>query len=114
MRTLDTHLDPHLHLPADPEPPAQAPAAPDPERLAAVCRRIALMLGNSDFEASTEWLEHAPLLRQGLGDDFGPIASAIENFGFESALQHLHMAAAARAIPLEEGGSGAARSSQAP
>jgi hypothetical protein len=83
---------------------ARAPERPvlDPEHLAAVCQHIAQLLAASDFEASTEWLEHEALLRQGLGRGYSPIANAIENFEFESALQSLRTAAQAHGIPLEE------------
>ena len=97
IQTLDTHL------PAAPERPAMAPVALNPQQLAAVCQRIAQLLAASDFEASTEWLDHEPLLRQGLGKDFSLISNAIENFDFEAALQGLRTAVSAQGIQLEEG-----------
>ncbi len=97
IQTLDAHL------PAPPEPPSPAAAALDPRQLSTVCQRIALLLADSYAEANTEWETHEPLLRQGLGEDFGPIATAIEKFDYESALHSLLKATLARAIELGEG-----------
>ena len=87
-----------------PERPTPRPTALDPEHLAAVCQHIAQLLAASDFEASTEWLEHESLLRQGLGRGYSPIANAIENFEFESALQSLRAAAASLDLHLSPKG----------
>ncbi|MGE0110920.1 MAG: ATP-binding protein [Aquabacterium sp.] len=87
-----------------PERPTLTPTALDPERLASVCQHIAQLLAASDFEASTEWLEHDSLLRQGLGRGYSPIANAIENFEFEAALQSLRAAAASLDLHLSPKG----------
>ena len=95
IQTLDTHL------PAPAEPPALAAAALDPQALATVCQRLARLLADGDAEASTQWETHEPLLRQGLDGDFGPIATAIENFDYDAALEKLRAAALAHAVDLE-------------
>jgi len=106
IQTLDAHLS------APPEQPALAAAALDPRQLSAVCQRIAHLLAESDAKASAEWETHKPLLRQGLGKGFGPIATAIENFDYEAALQSLCTATLARAIELGEGHCAGAQPSQ--
>jgi two-component system sensor histidine kinase/response regulator len=96
--TLDTRL----------APPAQPPALPttalDPQQLSALCKRIEQLLVNSDAEANAEWEKHADVLRQGLGEDFGAIDSAIEDFEYETALERLHLACLARIQPLDHQG----------
>ena len=96
--TLDTRL----------APPAQPPALPttalDPQQLSALCKRIEQLLVNSDAEANAEWEKHADVLRQGLGEDFGAIDSAIEDFEYETALERLHLACLARIQPLDHPG----------
>lgn len=87
-----------------PERSTLTPTALDPEHLAAVCQHIAQLLAASDFEASTEWLDHEALLRQGLGRGYSPIANAIENFEFEAALQSLRAAAASLDLHLSPKG----------
>jgi signal transduction histidine kinase/DNA-binding response OmpR family regulator len=94
IQTLDAHL------PAPPEPPAMAAAELDTRQLSTVCQRIARLLAESYAEANTEWETHKPLLRQGLGEDFDLIATAIEKFDYEAALHSLHKATLARAIEL--------------
>ena len=87
-----------------PERPTLTPTALDPESLASVCQPIGQLLAAGDFEASTEWLDHEALLRQGLGRGYSPIANAIENFEFESALQSLRAAAASLDLHLSPKG----------
>ena len=96
IQTLDTHL------PAPTEPPPVATGALNKQELSAVCQRLARMLANSDFEASTEWQAHGLLLRQGLGEAFEPIGTAIENFDYDSALQGLRAAALTEAIDWDD------------
>jgi len=77
-----------------------AAAELDTRQLSTVCQRIARLLAESYAEANTEWETHKPLLRQGLGEDFDLIATAIEKFDYEAALHSLHKATLARAIEL--------------
>ncbi len=98
IQTLDRHL------PAPPEPPAPAAAPLDRSALAAVCQRLMRMLAESNFEASSEWQTHEPMLRLGLGEDFAPIAKAIENFNYDTARQSLRTAALTHAIDLGDDG----------
>ena len=101
LQTVIQTLD--AHLPAPPERPVLAAAALDPGQLSTVCQRIAHLLAESYAEANTEWETHEPLLRQGLGEDFDLIATAIEKFDYEAALHSLRKATLARAIELGEG-----------
>lgn len=61
-------------------------------------------MANSDAEANAEWEKHTDLLRQGLGEDFGAIDNAIDNFEYETALERLQLANLARAQTLDQPG----------
>ena len=95
IQTLDARL------PASP-PAAPVPAAAevDARQLSEVCQRIAQLLARSDAEAGAEWEAHQALLRQGLGEDYGPLDKAVEDFDYELALDRLREGCRARAIDL--------------
>lgn len=83
-----------------PERAATAAAAVDPERLKAVCARLAALLADDDAEAGDVFDGQADLLRAAFGDACRGIEDGIRNFDFETALAALKAAASSVDLTL--------------
>ncbi|EME68850.1 hypothetical protein H261_16341 [Paramagnetospirillum caucaseum] len=66
-----------------------APVAVDGEKLAAVCRRMLILLAEDDAEVDDVMEENAGLLSTAFPEDFGRVRSAIKDFDFDVALAAL-------------------------
>ncbi len=74
-------------LPSHPTRPQAG--APDAGRADAVCRQLATLLAQNDASCGIFVAQNENLLRAALGEDFGPIATAIDRYDFEAALARL-------------------------
>jgi two-component system sensor histidine kinase/response regulator len=84
---------------AAPAPPA--PAAATPAELARHAARLAALLQASDSDAGDYFNAHRPALRQLLGDGAAArVASALEDYEFDAALEHLRGAVQAQGIAV--------------
>jgi two-component system sensor histidine kinase/response regulator len=94
---LNTLAAPLLALVAELEaklPPEECTAAVvvDTEALAAVCRRLLILLAEDDSEVDDVMEEHANLLNAAFPDDYRRIRAAIKEFDFDVALTALNEA----------------------
>src|SRR5262249_22594454 len=78
--------------------------APDLETLSALCQQLAALLADDDSAAAELLAGEEERLRAGLGAGYAPLAGAIANYDFETALTRLRNAAAAVGIAAELGG----------
>jgi two-component system, sensor histidine kinase and response regulator len=72
----------------------------DVVQLQALCTRLAAQLTSDDFTSGDTIEANAGLLRAALGAYFAPMADAVHNFNFATALDLLHKAVADRDISL--------------
>ena len=73
--------------------PAAVAPAPDRGEVEAVCRRLAVLLGEDDLEAGDVLSRHEALLRRAFGPAFEGIDAAVRRFDCEAALKNLRLAA---------------------
>ena len=80
--------------------PGMEDDGPDPAVLAAVCRRLARLLGEDNLEALDVLSENEAALRHAFTDAFDRIDAEVRNFNCPTALLHLEQAALAHGLNL--------------
>ena len=103
MSVAARHLDGLVHalheklsaLPAS----GAAPAAMA-DALVTVCKRLARLLKEQDFEAEEVFDQHQALLKAALGADFAELKTALDAFKFDQALIALNQALLARQVRI--------------
>ena len=84
-------------LPADTEP---QPVASDPAALRQLCAQLAQQLAADDFASKQLLEQNTGILHAAFGEDFMPLAKAIDDFDFAAALTLLQAAAAGHGIDV--------------
>lgn len=87
-RTAQEPSGGRTEAPREPLPSPAAPPAPRIERaeLLRVCERLRAQLANNDYASGYLLQENATLLRAGLGERYGALASAVHDYDFAGAL----------------------------
>ncbi len=83
-----------------PEEPTPATAAVDTVQLQTLCKRLSAQLMTDDFTSIDTFAANAQLMRAAMGESYAPMADAIHNFDFATALDLLRKAIASHGIHM--------------
>ncbi len=87
-------------LPVQAEVVLPAPVQVDAQKLRVICIELAEQLRTDDFSSSATVSRHEAMLASALGERFGKITAAVENFDFGTALEILQEFAASQGMVL--------------